>query len=175
MAFDWKATVRAIAPTIGTALGGPFAGMATKFVADKFLGNPDATEADIALAITTASPEKLLDLKKLDQDFKIQLRELDIKTYQLEIQDRTSARVDLRDDRRTQAILSAVFIAGYFGFIFFLFTGDSVQDLTGEVLGIASTLIGVVTAAIPMILQFWFGSSMGSKNKDATISDMGKQ
>ena len=38
--------MRTIVPTIGTALGGPFAVMATKFLADQFLGNSDATEKE---------------------------------------------------------------------------------------------------------------------------------
>jgi hypothetical protein len=41
---SWKDIIRSIAPTIGTALGGPLAGTATKFIADKMLGKADATQ-----------------------------------------------------------------------------------------------------------------------------------
>jgi len=34
--FDWKKVVSTVAPVLGTALGGPLAGAATKFIADKF-------------------------------------------------------------------------------------------------------------------------------------------
>jgi len=90
--FDWKKVVSTVAPVLGTALGGPLAGAATKFIADKFLGNPQATEDQIAETVKSASPDQLLQLKKLDQDFAIEMKKLDVDLYKIDADDRASAR-----------------------------------------------------------------------------------
>jgi hypothetical protein len=36
--FDWKELVKGVAPVIGGAFGGPFGGVAVKFMADALLG-----------------------------------------------------------------------------------------------------------------------------------------
>ena len=69
--MDWKSTLSAIAPTIATALGGPLAGAATKFLASELLGDESASIESIESAILNASPEQLASIKKLDNDFKI--------------------------------------------------------------------------------------------------------
>jgi hypothetical protein len=85
---SWKDIIRSIAPTIGTALGGPLAGTATKFIADKMLGKADATQEEIELAIIGASPEQLTKLKELDHQFKLEMKNLEIDVYELEYKDR---------------------------------------------------------------------------------------
>lgn len=81
MSFDWKSIVKTVAPMLGIALGGPLAGLAVKTIGDKLLGNPDASEEDIANYVMQATPEQLIKLKELDVTF-----------YQLQVQDRDSAR-----------------------------------------------------------------------------------
>lgn len=165
MSFDWKSLVKNIAPTLGTALAGPAGGMAVKFLAQKFLDNPEATEAELARAIETASPEQMIALKKLDQDFLVQMKELDIDVYRLEVGDRQNARELFKVNIWPQVILSTVFVIGYFGILALLIAFREVE-FNDRVFGILNTILGVLTAAIPMILQFWFGSSTGSKEKD---------
>ena len=168
MSFDWKSLVRSVAPALGATLGGPAGGLAVKFLADKFLGNPEAEEQDIAEAIMSASPEKLLELKKLDQDFALQMKELDIDIDRLAIGDRKDARQMFKVNIWPQVILSALFVVGYFAIIGLLIYFYDI-DLNDRVFGILNTVIGVLTGAIPMILQFWFGSSLGSKEKTAQM------
>jgi len=67
--MSWKKTLASIAPTIATALGGPFAGAATKFLAGKFLGDENASEAELDQFISTANPETLLAIKSSDNYF----------------------------------------------------------------------------------------------------------
>jgi len=165
MSFDWKKLVRKVAPTIGAALGTPASGMAIKFLADKFLGNPDATEIELAGAIQNSTPEQILALKQLDQDFAIKMKELDIDVFRLETADRQNARELFKVNIWPQVILSGLFVVGYFSIMGLLvWMHDTHFD--DRVFGILNTVIGVLTAAIPMILQFWFGSSTGSKEKD---------
>jgi hypothetical protein len=162
--IDWKTLVKSIAPTLGTTLGGPAAGLAVKFLADRFLGKPDAGESDVADAIMAASPEKLLEVKKLDNDFKVQMKQLDIDVYKLEVEDRRSARDLAKFDIGPHVVLSALYTFGYFAVLYLFLTGN-VQVAT-DAKDAFNQIIGVLTAAQVTILAFWFGSSYGSKVKD---------
>jgi hypothetical protein len=165
--FDWKKVVRSVAPTIGTAVGGPIGGVATKFIADALLGKPDATERDIEEAISNASPEMLAKLKRLDKEFETKMRELDIDVFALEVDDRKDARQMFKVNIWPQITLSGIFVAGYFGVLYILLSGGAMASMKNDALfGVFTTIIGVLTAAIPQILGFWFGSSMGSKEKN---------
>lgn len=75
MDIDLKQILRAAAPMLGTALGGPFGAVAGKLVAEA-LGNPDAKADEIAHALAVASPEQMLQLKKAEQDFQARMSEL---------------------------------------------------------------------------------------------------
>jgi hypothetical protein len=63
----------AVAPTLATALGGPLGGMAMKMVADK-LGLPDASPEALDAAVASATPEQLAEIKKVEADFKVQMK-----------------------------------------------------------------------------------------------------
>lgn len=167
--MSWKDIVRTVAPTIATAFGTPAAGLATKFLADKLLGKPDANETEIEQFMLGASSEDMVKLKQLDQDFKVQMRRLDIDVYELDVKDRDSARNLYKVNIWPQIVLSAIFVAGYFGVLYFLLSsGSSNIMVTDEFMkGVFTTVIGVMTAAMPQILNFWFGSSLGSKEKTA--------
>jgi hypothetical protein len=168
--FDWKSIVHSVAPTIGTAIGGPIGGVATKFIAATLLGKPDATEKDIEEAIAEASPEMLAELKRLDKEFEAKMKELEIDVYELEVEDRKDARQMFKVNIWPQITLSGIFVAGYFGVLYILLSGGAMASMKNDALfGVFTTIIGVLTAAIPQILGFWFGSSMGSKEKNKKV------
>ena len=163
--MSWKTLIRNVAPTLGAALGGPAGGMAVKFLAEKFLGDAKGSEQELATFIENATPTQMLEIKKADQQFALQMRELDIDVFELEVGDRQNARNLFKVNMWPQIILSALFIVGYFAILAILMYFNDVE-INDRVFGILNTVIGVLTAAIPMILQFWFGSSLGSKQKD---------
>jgi hypothetical protein len=170
---SWKEIVRSVAPTLGTALGGPMAGAATKFIADKMLGKADASTEEIQEAILGASPEQLTKLKEIDNQFKLDMKHLEIDVYELEYKDRDSARKLFAVNIWPQIILSAIFVIGYFGVLYFLLHKDIVPTsmINNPVF---TTILGVLTAAIPQILSFWFGSSLGSKEKTSGMNQAAK-
>lgn len=171
---SWKDIIRNIAPTLGVALGGPMAGVATKFIADKMLGKRSASEQDIQEFVTNASPEDLVKLKEIDHQFKIDMKNLEIDVYELEYKDRDSARKLFAVNIWPQITLSTVFVLGYFGVLYFLMhgTADPQSLVTNPtMMGVFTTILGVLTAAIPQILNFWFGSSLGSKEKTKGMSE----
>ena len=173
---NWKEIVRNIAPAIGTALGGPLAGTATKFMAEKYLDKPDASEADIEQAVLNANPEQLAKLKDMDTQFKLEMKKLDIDVFELEFKDRDSARKLFEVNIWPQIILSSVFVVGYFFVLYYLISNhDSMPENNTHMLGVFTTVLGVLTAAIPQILNFWFGSSLGSKEKTKGLNVFANQ
>jgi len=81
-----------VAPTLATALGGPLAGLAVKSLSKALLGAEDFSEEAVMDAMATASPEQLAAVKKIDADFKVQMKALDIDLERIAVDDRKSAR-----------------------------------------------------------------------------------
>lgn len=66
--------VKGVAPTIATALGGPLAGAAVTFLADK-LGASDKTQEAVTQIIQGVDPVKM---KELDNQFQVQMAQMGI-------------------------------------------------------------------------------------------------
>ena len=115
MSFDWKSLVQAVAPTIATALGGPFAGMGVKALSTAILGKEDGNEEESSTALMGASPETIANMKKAELEFKATMKGLDIKLEELVYKDKASARerqIALKD--KTPAILAYLLLLGFF-------------------------------------------------------------
>ena len=93
-----KNIIGAVAPTIGTALGGPMGSMAANMVADALGCEPEPKK--IEQAVQAATPEQLAELKKIDKDFEVRMKELDVDLYALETQDIQDARGKFSKDNR---------------------------------------------------------------------------
>lgn len=165
-----KAIIAAIAPTLGTAIGGPFGTLAGATIAAAIGGgDPKAAEA----AILGQDPATLLALKKADQDFTIQLEQLGIERDKLAYADVADARSMAKVDMRPQIVIGGCFLTGYFAIMGAI--GVGAIQLTGTAAQVFPILIGVLTAAVPQILQFFFGSSVGSKEKTQILGQVSVQ
>lgn len=164
-----KDLVTGVAPMIGATLGGPLGGVAMKFLADKFTGGDTGSVEDFLLS---ANPDTLKELKLAEIEFEKAMRELDIDLERLHAGDRASAR-DMAKARglAPQIILSAIFIVGYFGIMYLLITSNLWQELADFAKGQIAVLIGVLTAGVTQIMNFFFGSSSGSKDKTKVIAN----
>jgi len=163
MAFDWKKTVATVAPTIATALGGPLAGVAVK-IAGEALGLPDANEDALQAAVASGDPSVLVKLKEAEIDFDKRMRELDVDIERIHQQDRVSAR-GLASNRgiAPQGILSIVFVCGFVAILWAIFTDNAL--IQGNLMEPAMYLLGILSAGLTQVMNFWFGSSAGSKDK----------
>ena len=74
-----KTLVGTVAPTIGTALGGPMGGMAANMISEVLGCDPEPKK--IQKAMETATPEQLAELKKVETDFEVKMKELDIDLF----------------------------------------------------------------------------------------------
>lgn len=164
-----RGVISAVAPTVGLALGGPLGGLAGNVLAAA-LGTDDSKKLENAIAIQ--NPETLLALKKAEQDFLIKLEELGIQEQQLVIQDRVDARSLAKVDMRPHVALTALFLVGYFGLLYLFVAGE--VSVPFEYKEFFFALVGVITASIPQLMGFWFGSSHGSIQKTEMMSNGGK-
>jgi hypothetical protein len=161
----WKDIVGAVAPVLGTALGGPMGGMAARVVSQALLGKESASERELEQALMGASPEQLMQLKQAEIEFEQRMRELDIDLERLHQQDRDSAR-----RRETEVggwatpVLATVVIAGFFGATFAALMGYSEVDSA-----LAGTLVGFVAAKAEQVVSYYFGSSAGSAAKNKML------
>lgn len=169
MSFDWKTLLGQVAPTLATLAGGPLAGMAVKGLSGLLLGHPNGTEDEVAQALASATPEQFVAIKKLDDDFQVKMAELGIKPDELDVEDRASAR-QLAQARgiAPQVALSALFVVGYFGILACVLSGYA--RIPAEVHDLVVTLLGILGAGVAQVLNFWFGSTHGSQNKDAALT-----
>lgn len=163
MAFDWKKIVKTVAPTIGTALGGPLAGMAVKVVSQAVLGKDDGTEEEISAGLQSASQETLLELKKADQSFKIRMKELDIDLSRLDYDDVKDARareVALKDKMPSAlAILLILMFGVSLGLLFCIPIPEENKSTVYMMIGTLGTLaIGGC--------QYFHGTTRGSAQKN---------
>jgi hypothetical protein len=164
-----KSFLATVAPTLATALGGPLAGVATRAIAGKILGDETASYEQVETALMGASAPDLVKLKELELEFQAQLKEADIKLEKIAADDRNSARdrqVKLKD--RTPAILGLSIIIGFFGVLAYLFK-YGLPETGSEVLLIMVGSLGMMTSQVG---NYFFGSSAGSKTKDITIADL---
>lgn len=159
-----KGVLGVVAPTLGMALGGPLGGFAGKWLGDKLGVKPE----DLPTFIGAQDPETMIKLKQLDQDFQLELEAMDVDIFALEVEDRKSARDMAKTNMVPQITLSVIFIIGYFGLVFSIFSG--MVELVDTMRQTGNILLGVMTANLPLIMQFWFGSSHGSKRKSELMS-----
>jgi hypothetical protein len=161
--------IETIAPTIATAIGGPVAGMAVKALSTALLGHENGTNDDITNALATATPDQIVAIKNAENNFKVQMKTLDIDLERISAVDRDSARkmrVETKD--WTPDALSFVVIISWVVIQFYIFSHviePSMRELVARILG-------TLDAALTLVLSFWFGSSNGSRQKDDTLSNL---
>jgi hypothetical protein len=156
-----------VAPTIATALGGPLAGLAVKTISEAMFGHSDANESEVSAALMGATPEQLQKLKETDATFKLKMKELDIDLEKISSEDRDSARkmqMETRDWIPRALAISVTF--GFFGILTWLLT-KGVPPTGSETL---IYMLGALGTAWTGIVQFYFGSSAGSKAKTDALA-----
>lgn len=163
-------------PALGTAIAGPPGGLAAKaavgLLKSKF-GVDEPDKLDELVGMSMESEQGSTELRKLEMDHAVKLRELTLEDARLELEIQRADLADVADARareiaNTQVtgkrdinlyVLSWVVVSGFFG-------------ITGIVLvqGLPSTpvmgiLIGGLISGFTQVLSYFFGSSRSSKDK----------
>jgi len=163
--MDWKKTLGALAPALGTAFGpiGAAGGIAIK----QLLGLPGATDDAVATYIQT--PEGVQKLKQAEYDYKLGLKKIALESDALDIDNTKDARKRDAEIQKTNgdnkradnlAYMAVIaFLLCVFGILFVSIPEGTTRDL-------AMLLMGVLAGIVKDIYGFEFGSSRGSKDKD---------
>ena len=154
-----KSVVGAVAPSLGTALGGPLGGMASKVICD-VLGCEDNPKA-IDNAIQSATPEQLLELKKAEKQFEVQMKELDVDLFALETADKQDARTKFSKDW-TARIIGILTVSGFMGYIFLVTLQPPEQNSEALINLVLGYLGGLASA----IISFYLGASHTTKGDE---------
>jgi hypothetical protein len=148
--------VGAVAPTLGTALGGPLGGMASNVIS-KVLG-VDNNEAAIDQALQNATPEQLLEIKKAEKDFEVKMKELNVDVFKLETQEKQDARKTFSKDW-TARIIGIAMVSGFLGYIFLVTLQPPEQNSEALINLVLGYLGGLASA----VIIFYFGASNTEK------------
>lgn len=154
-----------IAPTLATAVGGPLAGVATTAIMGALGLSSNSSPEDVAAAVVGATPEQLLALKKADQDFAIQMKQLGVSLEKLGVDDRASARqreMAVRD--RNPAIMGYILLVGSMiaaGVVLLGYVPDTSLQ--------AGVVLGYLFSESKQVLSYYFGSSSSSEEKTNMI------
>jgi len=167
----WKELLATVAPSIGSAIGGPLGGLAVSTALEALGVSSDGGEKALKAKLADLSPADYVKLKEADLTYQSRLAELDVEETKAYLADRADARnMRLHSGRWTADILAYLTVFGFFAVIgsFFWFGFELDEDVKDPLL----ILIGVLGAAFKDIYQFFFGSSRGSKEKTGVISQM---
>jgi len=153
-----KNIVGAVAPTLGTALGGPMGGMAANMIAE-VLGVPNNPKS-IEKAMAEATPEQMLELKKVEQDFEVKMKELEVDVFKLETEDIQDARGKFSKDW-TARIMGIATVGGFLGYIFLI----TIQPPEQNSEALVNLVLGYLGGLASAIISFYFGASHSGDDK----------
>jgi len=147
-----KGVVGAVAPTLGTALGGPLGGAAASMIADAL--GCDNDEKSINKALQSATPDQLAMVKEADLEFDARMKELDVDLFALETKDKQDARSHFSKDWTAKLIgvVMVLFFCSYIAMITVMPPEQNSIELINLVLGYMGGLVSAV-------ISFYFGAS----------------
>jgi hypothetical protein len=159
--MDWSGLGKAIAgyaPLLGGVVGGPAGAGIGSIIASVF-GVEDNPES--ILKAIEKDPQAAIKLKKIELDHKVELEKLALETSRIELADKQNARKENKHSNMP-AILSCVLSLVIVGIIYMLFY-TIVPEGSKDVLFM---LLGVVVKEWGGAMQYWFGTTRSSANKD---------
>ena len=133
-------------------MGGPLGGQAASVVAQVLGCSPEPKA--INQAIQSATPEQMLELKKAEQGFELQMKELDVDIFALETAEKQDARKTFNKDW-TARIMGIAVVGGFMGYIFLVTLQPPEQNSEALINLVLGYLGGLASA----VISFYFGAS----------------
>lgn len=156
-------TAKDVAPTVagGAATlasgGNPALGALVSSIVGKLVGDPDPD-------LEKAAQQILSDPKAISE-FRKEMKEADIRELEIRTKDTQSARGVLKYSKGP--VFISTLIVAAFSVLVFLVMFVAIPAASQAV---AYMLMGSLATAFTQVLNFWLGTSVGSKEKDSTIS-----
>lgn len=166
-----KKAVAKTAPKIAEQLGGPLAGAAVGAIARAILGKEEASEEALAEALEGASLEQVAALKQAENEFRLALRRAALDEERIDAGDRANAR-DRQQKMQdwTPSILGALIVAGFFVTLAAMVARTLPAGAEAEF----SIMLGALATMTAAVVNYFFGSSAGSREKTLLLSGVKK-
>ena len=174
--MNWIDTIKGIAPTVATALGGPLAGAAVAAIGSA-LGMSEPTQEGIEKVFTDGlvKPEDMLKIKQLELEFKTHESDMGFKYAELAYKE-DALTVDDRKDSRSMlkttgsyvpAVLTFGITAGYF----IVLIGMMLKQFTVADSRVMLMMLGQLGTAWGVCSAFWFGTTKNSQEKTNLLAN----
>jgi hypothetical protein len=166
--------LKKIAPFLSTALrlAGPWGALAGTAL-QAATGAKSSSLDDLDLALSKATPEQVAAIRKAEEDFQLQMKQLEIQSLdELEKaadEDRASARqMQVATRSRLPAVISIVITIGFLGLLGGMMLG-ALKVSENQALLI---MLGNLGAGWMAVISYYFGSSAGSARKTELLASV---
>ncbi|MFZ5618889.1 MAG: hypothetical protein ACOZAA_16360 [Pseudomonadota bacterium] len=167
-----KKAVAKTAPKIAEALGGPLAGAAVAAIARAIFGKEGAGDEELANAVSAASAEQLIALKRAENEFALAIRNAAVEERRIDAGDRASARERQQKMQDwTPSILGALIIGGFF----LTLAAMVARKLPAGAETEFSIMLGALATMTAAVVNYFFGSSAGSREKTMLLTGVRKK
>jgi len=164
--MNWVELLKTLAPTVASAVMGPFGGIAVAGLG-KLFGVDNATQKDVAKIFQDSQlkPEDVAKIQQLELEFKQHESEMGFKYADLEFKNVDSARnMQIATKSYFPATLSSGITVGFFGILLAMMFGNVTPS---EPLLI---MLGALGAAFGAVVNFWLGSNSNSARKTELLA-----
>jgi hypothetical protein len=157
--MDW---IKQLAPLIGTALAGPFGGVAAKMLADKVgLSDSSVKAVQDVIANSSLTADNIAQIKIAEIEFEKFCKTNSIDLEKLAVEDRKGAREMLISTRSwVPAALTIFTTTGFFGVLVLMMLHPDVKESAPLMI-----MLGQLSAGWAACLAFWMGTTSSSQNK----------
>ena len=189
MGFDFgdltrlgKKVFKAGAPLLGSALGGPAGGIVAELLGGSFGEDKDAPNFIGKLeAALLGDSAKVAEMKKWELDHEAKIKDLEFEAHKAVLADKASARAMHAENTKVTGkrdwnlyLLAWMTVLGFFG-ILIIIVYLAIQGISfaETVMVLLNVMLGCLLTNTNKVYDFFFGSSVGSKEKTNIIHLMG--
>ena len=186
-----KALILPVSPVLADAIDGPVASLALAALGKAVSNDDQASSDDIETALNAGGDDLRAKVRTAEEHFLGQVSAAGLSYAQLAAQDSAKrldvyaqveqqAALDRQDARRMQIAthdtttrnLAYFVTAGFFVVLVLLIVYPQIMPSTNsDAKAVIQTLLGVLGTAWVSIISFYFGSSVGSKEKTALLGE----
>jgi hypothetical protein len=169
--MSFKNVISSIIPSVGGLIGGKFGENIGSELSNIFFGRDNATEKDIENAILNATPEQIIQLKKMEMDYKVELGKISLQEHTNIAQDIKNARdSSVTSKTYMNALLGSFITIGFFCITILMMFHEMPKEDTNIICG----LVGSISTVFIQVATYYFGSSYGSQVKTLIMSQKQK-
>jgi hypothetical protein len=172
--MNWLDTLKTLAPTVASALGGPLAGVAVTAIGE-LLGMSEPTQDKIKAAIENGqlTGEQVAGIRQLELKLTAEEKERGFRYVELEFKDRDSARKfntegGIQGKLFALSLMLLALTLGVEATVLFNGIPKSVQDI------VAGRVLGLMDSVALMVLAYYYGTSSGSARKTEILNGVAK-